>query len=163
MDVLADLAPVAEGYASLPIAEAFDWTHIGQQLGAGEWYLVVFRSIRWADADDERLTAYDERAHLEAAGSPGFVHYFKGPLDRDGSCLSFCLWQSRADARAASAMPLHVEAVSILNEMYESYNLELLRVSGSGDGRLDFRPYDAAPAKAGHPGSAPAIRPAFAS
>ena len=33
----------------------------------GEWYMVAFRSIRRIDADEERLTEFDERAHLEAA------------------------------------------------------------------------------------------------
>ena len=52
--------------------------------------------------------------------APGFVHYFKGPMGPDGSCLSFCLWQSRADARSAAGRPAHVEAVGLLDEMYES-------------------------------------------
>ena len=101
MDAFAALEPISDAYATLPIAEAFDWSEAAGALPAGaEWYLVAFRSVRRADADEERLCAFDERAHLEAAASPGFVHYFKGPTSSDGSCLSFCLWDSRADARA---------------------------------------------------------------
>ena len=44
MDVLHDLAPVSEGYASLPVADAFDWSVADGDLGTGEWYLVAFRS-----------------------------------------------------------------------------------------------------------------------
>ena len=142
MDALAALSPVSDAYASLPIADAFDWTQAADELGVGEWYMVAFRSIRRVDADNERLNVHDERAHLEAAAAPGFVYYFKGPAAADRSCLSFCLWTGRREARAASAQPNHIEAVSLLNEMYESYNLEFLRVTGRPGQPLLFEPYD---------------------
>ena len=142
MDALAALSPVSDAYASLPIADAFDWTEAARELGAGEWYMVAFRAIRRIDADNERLNCYDERAHLEAEAAPGFVFYFKGPAAADRSCLSFCLWTGRREARAAAGQPNHIEAVSLLNEMYESYNLEFLRVTGRPGQPLLFEPYD---------------------
>ncbi|MEO5940307.1 MAG: hypothetical protein ABIZ72_05065 [Candidatus Limnocylindrales bacterium] len=145
MDKLETLAPVSDEYATLPIATAFNWQEASTDLGAGEWYLVAFRSIRRADADEERLTLFDELAHQEAATSPGFVHYFKGPRASDGSCLSFCLWDTRADARAAAGRPDHVRAVSLIDEMYESYALEFHRVARADDGALTFEAYDRAP------------------
>jgi hypothetical protein len=145
MDAFAALAPVSEAYATLPVARAFDWTDVARQLGEGEWYLVAFRSIRRADADEVRLTAFDDRAHIEAQSAPGFVHYFKGPAASDRSCLSFCLWTSRADARAAAGRPGHVEAVSVIDEMYEVYTLEFLRVTGRAGAPLRFEPYDLPP------------------
>jgi hypothetical protein len=145
MDAFAALAPVSESYASLPVAEAFDWRRVGRKLGTGEWYLVAFRSIRRAGADEIRLAEFDDRAHDEAQSSPGFVHYFKGPAAADGSCLSFCLWTSRAEARAAAGRPDHVEAVSVIGEMYERYTLEFLRVTGRAGAPLQFEPYDPAP------------------
>jgi hypothetical protein len=154
MDAFAALEPVSEAYASLPVAQAFDWTGIARQLGDGEWYLVAFRSIRRVDADEIRLSGFDDRAHLEAQSSPGFVHYFKGPAASDRSCLSFCLWTSRAEARAASGQPAHIEAVSVINEMYETYTLEFLRVTGRAGAPLRFQPYDAESAA---PTSAPAF------
>jgi hypothetical protein len=149
MDAFEGFAPVSQGYASLPVSQAFDWAGVGRELGSGEWYLVAFRSIRRADADEARLTEFDDRANAEAASSPGYVHYFKGPRADDGSCLSFCLWESRALARAAAGGPAHVEAVGLLHEMYEHYTLEFLRVTGPGAGRpLVFEPYDALPVSA---------------
>jgi hypothetical protein len=142
MDVLQRLEPVSERYATLPVADAFTWADAGTDLGEGEWYLVAFRSIRRADADEERLTTFDDLAHAEAASADGFVHYFKGPRGPDGSCLSFCLWQTRADARAAAGRPLHVQAVSLIDEMYESYTLEFVRVTRTAGGPLAFEPYD---------------------
>ena len=106
---------------------------------------MVFRSIRRPGADEQRLTDFDDRAHAEAAGSPGFVHYFKGPSAADGSCLSFCIWNSRAEARAAAGRPDHAEAVTLLDEMYQDYRLELLRLRGDEAGRLSFEPYDRPP------------------
>lgn len=143
MDAFAALTPVSDAYATLPVAEAFDWTEVGRQLGEGEWYLVAFRSIRRADADEARLTGFDDAAHHEAQASPGFVHYFKGPAASDRSCLSFCLWTSRAEARAAAGRPAHVAAISVLNEMYEAYTLEFLRVTGTAGAPLRFEPFDA--------------------
>jgi hypothetical protein len=145
MDALDRLQPISDRYATLPIEQAFDWSAVGAQLGAGEWYLVAFRSVRRANADEARLNAFDERAHAEAVDAPGFVHYFKGPAAADGSCLSFCIWTSRAEARAAAGRPHHAEAVTLLDEMYEDYRLELLRVRGDADGRLTFEPYDRPP------------------
>jgi hypothetical protein len=145
MDAFAALAPISEAYASLPVAEAFDWSRVARKLGTGEWYLVAVRSIRRADADEVRLAEFDDRAHHEAQSSPGFVHYFKGPAATDGSCLSFCLWTSRVEARAASGRPAHIEAVSVIGEMYERYTLEFLRVTGRAGTPLQFEPYDAAP------------------
>lgn len=152
MDAFAALTPASEAYARLPVAEAFDWSGVGRQLGTGEWYLVAFRSIRRDDADEVRLTEFDDRAHVGAQSSPGFVHYFKGPAAADRSCLSFCLWTSRAEARAASGRPAHIEAISVINEMYESYTLEFLRVTGREGSPLRFEAYDAAPP--GHPAAA---------
>jgi hypothetical protein len=142
MDALAALEPVSDAYATLPVAEAFDWKGVSRQLGTGEWYMVAFRSIRRIDADEERLNEFDDRAHFEASMAPGFVYYFKGPAAADRSCLSFCLWTGRHEARAASGRPHHVEAVSLLNEMYESYNLEFVRVTGRAGLPLRFEPYD---------------------
>jgi hypothetical protein len=146
MDAFDTLAPVSETYATLPVAAAFDWSDVATQLGAGEWYLVVFRSIRRIDADDRRLAEYDDRAHHEAESAPGFIHYFKGPAASDRSCLSFCMWTTRAEARAAAGRPDHREAVSVLNEMYDAYALEFLRVTGRAGQPLQFEPYDAPPA-----------------
>jgi hypothetical protein len=145
MDLLQRLAPVSESYATLPVADAFNWQDASTELGDGDWYLVAFRSIRRPGADEERLTLFDELAHQEAATSPGFVHYFKGPQASDGSCLSFCLWTSRAEARAASGRPDHVRAVSLIDEMYESYTLEFQRVTRTAGGPLAFQVYDQAP------------------
>jgi hypothetical protein len=142
MDALPDLRPVSEAYASLPIADAFNWEDAARPLGDGEWYLVAFRSIRRPGADEARLNAYDEMAHQEAAGAPGFVHYFKGPAGPDGACLSFCLWQSRAEARTASGGSAHRRAVGLLSEMYEQYALEFMRVSRRAGGPLTFEAYD---------------------
>jgi hypothetical protein len=163
MDCLEALAPVSASYASLPVAQAFAWEASSAELGVGEWYLVAFRSIRRDDADEARLAALDDAAHHEAANAQGFVHYFKGPKADDGSCLSFCLWDSRADARAAAGLPAHLEAVMVLDEMYASYTLEFQRVSRDSLGApLVFEPYDRQPVP--DPSSTPllGLDPSFA-
>jgi hypothetical protein len=157
MDALQGLHPTDDGYATLPIAEAFNWGEATAVLGDGEWYLVAFRSVRRAGADEIRLELFDELAHQEAATAPGFVHYFKGPKAADGSCLSFCLWDSRGHARAAAGRPAHVRAVGLIDEMYELYTLEFHRVTRAA-GHVAFTPYDGAPA---HRMASPATEPAI--
>lgn len=140
------LTSAGPDYAWRPIAAAIDWAACATPDSVGEWYLVVFRSVRRADVDEDRLTALDDLAHAEAEGAPGFVHYFKGPLSEDRACLSFCLWSSRHDARAASGLPAHRSAISILGEAYDRYTLEFYRVRKRAGQPFEFEPYDTAPA-----------------
>lgn len=137
------LAPTGPDYATRPIIDAVDWSAVARPTDEGEWYLVVFRSLRKETAPEDRLTWYDDRAHEEAAASDGFVHYFKGPLTANRECLSFCLWSSRAAAREASGKPAHREAVLLIEESYDSYTLEFFRVR-KDLGATDFsiEPYD---------------------
>jgi hypothetical protein len=165
------LAPVSDRYAILPVSRAFTWEACLGDVPAGEWYMVAFRSVRRPGLDEARLTAYDEWAHTEAMQAPGFVHYFRGPANTRGQCLSFCLWDSRAEARAAAGRPAHVEAAALTFESYRQYRLEFHRVRRLAGAGFTFEPYDAvAPATpAGlrgyeQPAAGPASRlPAFQS
>lgn len=143
MDALHALAPLSDDYASRPVADAFDWAAAGEALGSGEWYMVAFRSVRRADADEATLTLHDDLAHAEASAAPGYVHYFKGPLASDGTCLSFCIWTDRTAARAAAGRPDHARAAVLVGDMYETYRLEFLRLRREVGGPLTFEPYDA--------------------
>ena len=125
--------------------------------------MVAFRSTRRPGVDEDRLTAHDDWAHAEAMGAPGFVHYFKGPTMPDGRCLSFCLWDSRAEARAAAGRPAHTQAAALTHEAYADYTLEFHRVRRTEDARgFTFEPYDPVPGRAGTrhaPGLAPNLAP----
>jgi hypothetical protein len=149
------LVPVSDRYASLPVADAFDWAACVAEVDPGEWYMVAFRSVRRAGVDEERLTAYDDWAHHEAMQAPGFVHYYKGPTTADGWCMSFCLWDSRAEARASAGRPAHAQAAALTHEAYATYTLEFHRVRRIVDGGFTFEPYDAPP---GRPASGSRLR-----
>jgi hypothetical protein len=137
------LEPSCPEYARLPVAAAFSWADCASAADAGEWYLVAFRSVLREAADRDRLREYDDRAHDEAQSSRGFVHYFKGPVNDLGECLSFCLWTSRANARAAAGRPAHREAVTIAHGTYELFTLELLRLTKrAGSTSFEFHPFD---------------------
>jgi hypothetical protein len=137
------LEPTCPDYARLPVAAAFTWAVCVTASDAGEWYLVAFRSILRDSADLDRLREFDDRAHDEAQSSRGFVHYLKGPANDRGECLSFCLWTSRAHARAAAGRPAHREAVTVAHGTYERYALEFLRVTKRrGVTEFEFTPYD---------------------
>jgi hypothetical protein len=137
------LVPVSDRYASLPVADAFDWAACVSDVDPGEWYMVAFRSVRRAGVDEERLTAYDDWAHHEAMQAPGFVHYYKGPTMADGQCMSFCLWDSRTEARESAGRPAHTQAAALTHEAYATYTLEFHRVRRVVEGGFTFEPYDA--------------------
>jgi hypothetical protein len=122
------IAPVSANYAALPVRDAYTWAECAPRVGPGSWYLVAFRSILRESADEARLWEYDHRAYDEASRSPGFVHYVRGLPTARRECLSFCLWKSRDQAREASRLPAHLEAIGLVQEMYERYVLEFLRV-----------------------------------
>jgi hypothetical protein len=144
LDAFRHLAPVSDRYASLPVADAFTWDACAAAIEPGEYYIVAFRSVRAPNADEARLTAYDARAHAEAEGSAGFMHYTKGPTATDGSCLSFCVWTGRQEARTAAGRPAHAEAARLVHEMYATYRLEFLRLRKAHAGAaLEFEPWDA--------------------
>ena len=154
------LEPSCPDYARLRVSAAFTWDACASGRDAGEWYLVAFRSTLRPGADCDRLRAYDDRAHDEAAGSPGFVHYFKGPATDLGECLSFCVWTSRAEARAASGGPAHHEAIGIAHGTYERYTLEFIRLTKRpGSSGFEFEPYDAPPARASMSRRRPLLAP----
>jgi hypothetical protein len=156
MDALAGLAPTADAYARLSVGDAFTWAACSPSIPPGEWYLVAFRSTIRPDADLDLLRRYDDRAHAEASEAPGFVHYYKGPLAADGSCLSFCLWTSRAEARASAGGPAHRDAVTLIAQMYAEYALEFIRLRKRiTRSALEFAPYDAVRPPAARPSMSP--------
>ena len=152
--------PSCPDYARLPVAAAFTWDACARERDAGEWYLVAFRSQLRQGADCDRLRVYDDRAHDEAARSPGFVHYFKGPATDLAECLSFCVWTSRAEARAASGGPAHREAIGIAHGTYERYTLEFIRLTKRlGVSTFNFEPYNMLPGVYPAPRRRPLLAP----
>ena len=104
-------------------------------------YLVVFRSVRRAAADLALLTEHDDQAYAAALEAGGLLRYFKGEVNGRRECLSFCLWESREQALAASGCATHRRAAQLSAEMYESYELvryDLVKTGGS----LVFRPLE---------------------
>jgi hypothetical protein len=90
--------------------------------------------VRRTTADLDLLKKHDDRAYEEALRAGGLLHYFKGEANERRECVSFCLWESREQARRASNGDSHQEAVGIMAETYESYTLEryeLIKVGGA--------------------------------
>src|ERR671916_2935683 len=139
-----ELSPIHPEHATLPIQEGFNWSSWLGEARFERLYLVVFRSVLQAEADRELLREHDERAHAEALRAGGLLYYYRGVMNERRECLSFCLWESREQARRASGGPLHRAATGIAAEMYESFSLErydLMKVGGT-KGRLVFRPIE---------------------
>ncbi|MDQ2744641.1 MAG: hypothetical protein M3Z66_20430 [Chloroflexota bacterium] len=119
------LAPITAQYASVPIMEGFNWADCATQLKAGQWYLVVFRSVRRQAVEDLILEMHDYGAHIEAQRRAiGLLYYFRGTYNEQRECLSFCIWRSRQEAVRAAQLPLHRVAMTLVDEKYEWYALE---------------------------------------
>jgi hypothetical protein len=123
----------------LPIEEAFDWSSCLAGITFDRLYLVVFRSVRRATADYGLLKEHDDRAYAEALEAGGLLHYFRGSMNERRECLSFCLWESREQARRAVGGASHRRAAEITAEMYESYVLERYDLINEVGEELVFR------------------------
>ena len=142
----AGLQPMRAEYAELPVAEAFRWDDCAAVVEDSDWYLVAFRSVRRADADERLLWELDERAYRETALVPGLVLYHRGALDRERRCLSLCLWERAGQAHRAATLPEHGTAAAHTGAMYESYRIERYTL-GVRTGRAGITPLrpDASP------------------
>jgi hypothetical protein len=126
------ISPKHPDYATLPIQAGFDWFPL---FGCAfeRLYLVVFRSVR-PDADLVLLREHDDRAYQEALKSGGLLKYFKGHANDRGECLSFCLWETRDQARKAANATSYKSAADLTAQMYLSYLLDrywLKKASGN--------------------------------
>jgi hypothetical protein len=132
------LAPVDPDYANLPIEEGFNWSSCLEGASFDRLYVVAFRSVRRASADLDLLREYDDRAYADAERAGGLLFYFKGLMNERRECLSFCLWESREQARSAADAASHRAAATLMAKMYESYSLERYYLIDQG-GSLLFR------------------------
>jgi hypothetical protein len=135
------LLPRSPRYQRLPILDGFDWTACLAGVDEGEWYCVVFRSVRRPDASAEMLTEFDHRAHAEALASGGLLLYFRGEMDAEGGCLSLCLWTDHDAARTALALPQHHAATRLARSMYEWFHLERYTIRKDREGRITADPW----------------------
>jgi len=125
VDAFQNLSPITARYATVPIMEGFNWQECAARLDPGEWYMIVFRSIRREAIDDLTLEMHDYGAYIEAQRRAiGLVFYFRGTPNEHCECLSFCIWASRQEASRAARLPLHREAMMMVDEKYEWYALE---------------------------------------
>jgi hypothetical protein len=118
------LVPVRAGYQTAPVLEAFNWSYTLSDIESGRWYLIVFRSLRYPDVDNDVLTHYDDIAFSEAMRAGGLLRYYKGAMDRERRCLSLCVWEKRRQAQLATAMPRHVDAARQTHRFYVWYDVE---------------------------------------
>ena len=133
------ISPIHPEYTIKPIEQGFDWEARLGDCDFASLYLVVFRSVRRESADQNVLREFDDMAYEAALGEGGLLKYFKGVLNERRECLSFCLWETREQARAAAGGSSHGKAAEITAAMYESYRLYRYNLVKS-DGELVFEP-----------------------
>ena len=137
-EVCQQISPRHPGYATLSVEDGFDWSSLSCCLFE-RLYLVAFRSLRRPDVDLDLLSEHDDRAYEEALESGGLLRYFKGHANEWGECLSFCLWETREQARQAADAASHRSAIGATAQMYLSYSLERYWIQKTGE-ELVFEP-----------------------
>src|SRR5262249_49174097 len=118
------LRPIRSDYAVAPILEGFNWREILSESDSGRWYLVVFRSLRTEDSDEDLLTTHDDMAFAESLSHGGLLRYYRGQMDAGRNCLSLCVWEHRRQAREATLRPDHQAAASLTHRFYVWYDVE---------------------------------------
>ena len=126
------ISPRHSDYATTSIQDGFDWSGL-RGCSFDQLYLVVFRSVRQPDADLDILREFDDRAYEAALESGGLLQYFKGQANDRQECLSFCLWETREQAKKAAAAPTHLSAADITARMYVSYVLDRYWLKKGGE------------------------------
>jgi hypothetical protein len=122
------ICPIYPDFATRPIQDGFGWASSLAGCSFERLYLVVFRSVRLANADLDLLYEHDDRAYENALESGGLLRYFKGEANERGECVSFCLWERREQAIEAAGAAAHRSAADISVLMYESFVLERYRL-----------------------------------
>jgi hypothetical protein len=117
------ISPRHSDYAAVTIEDGFNWSALSPCF-FDRLYLVAFRSVWKPEADLDFLREHDDRAFEEALASGGLLRYFKGQANERGECLSFCLWETREQARQAADAASHRSAAGVSAQMYLSYSLE---------------------------------------
>lgn len=121
---LQDLHPIDAAHATLPILQGFNWAECLAGVEEGQWYLVVFRSVRATMYDEARVTEFDEHAYQEALASSGLLHYYRGAMNEHRQCLSLCVWENQTQAHLAARLPRHQAAARLAHDEYDSFVLE---------------------------------------
>ena len=138
------ISPIYPDYVMRPIQDGFSWSSSLAGCPFERLYLVVFRSVRRLTADLDLLREHDDRAYEEALKFGGLLRYFKGEANERRECLSFCLWETRKQAKEAAGAASHRSAADISERMYESYVMErywLKKVVTAAQGeKLIFEP-----------------------
>jgi len=138
------ITPIYQDYATRPIQDGFSWSSSLASCAFDRLYLIVFRSVRRPSVDLHLLREHDDRAYEKALESGGLLRYFRGEANERGECLSFCLWETSAQAiKEAAGTASHQSAAEITVLMYESYVLErywLKKVVTAREERLIFEP-----------------------
>ncbi|CAO3643612.1 unnamed protein product [Cunninghamella blakesleeana] len=126
LDHLNKLHVITDDYVHQSVETSFNWDQLAYDLKdhEGDWFIVAFRSVRKASADNDLLFKADAQAQEEAIHSGGLLKYWYGDLNQHRECLAMCIWINRDFALKATHKPLHLKAAKLASEMYDSYVLE---------------------------------------
>ncbi|GES58882.1 UPF0643 protein PB2B2.08 [Aspergillus terreus] len=141
---LSVLQPTRDDYATACYLESFNWPEVidsirrlcsetGYSWTKRSFYVIVFRSQLYANADSERLYELDAQSHREAVASGGLLKYWFGTTNANRENLATCIWRNQRDARLGGTGPWHQRARTAIDEFYERITLTRLRLEIGDD------------------------------
>lgn len=112
------------------VSRIFNWSSLRLPIAIeGEWYGVLFRSLRRSGSESINLYQADRLSHEEAVDSGGLILYWYGvPNHLTGENLATCLWTNRSEAIQASQLPMHKKAVKHAKLAYDKFDLGRYKV-----------------------------------
>lgn len=131
----------------LDTVDAFTWADGIQQTSPHGLYGVEFTSaqnLALKETAPEMFTVLhqlDDAARIDAQDQPGFNWYFADEVSLEGRARSFCLWDSKEDAVAASHREPHVNAVRYAmaeetRDVYDHYGIHKFRLERQESGLI---------------------------
>lgn len=129
----------------VPTEDAFIWEDGIEQTGPNGLYGVEFTSAQnlglkaLAPEMFTVLHTLDDAARRDAEGQDGFNWYFADEVSGEGKARSFCLWDTREHAVAASQRQAHKDAVGYAmaedtREVYDHYGVHKFRLERQANG-----------------------------
>lgn len=136
---------VSSSPLTAPLFLCFNWNDVFEKQGFTEtahFYVVAFRSVRKREADEQVLNRANGTAHEEAKKSGGLIRYWPGRSNQERQCFEMSIWESKAAADKAAALPAYAEAMRVAAQLYDSYTLERYSLTATVDNLPAFKLID---------------------
>lgn len=155
-----------QDYARLPLPEAFyDMPATLEQLFSSykkvnKFDATAFYSRRrqnLSDEEEESLAVFNQAAFTAAESMGGLIVYYQGHILKKSKfcyfsvakelgfvpdCMSFCIWQTRKQAKKGASVAPHKKAVARTHVWYENFGVKKYEINATDRNKITFREFE---------------------